>query len=251
MRRLVLVVAAAVLLLRPAYTQAAELLVFAAASLTDALRELATSWEKAGHQRIAFSFGASNDLARQIQAGAPADVFFSADAGRVSELLKAGLIKAGEAHNVLSNTLVVVVPAGVVPSIKAPIDLKTVRHLALANPEAVPAGSYAKSWLESQRLWDAVAPKVVPALDVRAALAAVEGEQADAGIVYSTDAALSKKVRVAMRVPREQGPPIAYALAPIASSKNADEAHALVTFLTSTDTKPVYERFGFIVTSGE
>ena len=140
MRRLVLVVAAAMLLLRPAYTQAAELLVFAAASLTDALRELATSWEKAGHQRIAFSFGASNDLARQIQAGAPADVFFSADAGRVTELLKAGLVKAGTAHNVLSNTLVVVVPEGVPPTVRDPAGLRTVRRLALANPEAVPAG---------------------------------------------------------------------------------------------------------------
>src|SRR4029078_365511 len=133
MRRLVLIVAAAMLLLRPAYTQAAELLVFAAARPTRALRaratsrgaarrERATRWEKAGHQRIAFSFGASNDLARQIQAGAPADVFFSADAGRVSELLKAGLVKAGTARNVLSNTLVVVVPAGGVPTIKAPVD---------------------------------------------------------------------------------------------------------------------------------
>ena len=250
MRR-ALAVAALLLVLGPACAQGAELLVFAAASLTDALRELAVGWEKAGHQRIAFSFGASNDLARQIQAGAPSDVFFSADAGRVSELLKAGLVKAGTAHNVLSNTLVVVVPAGGVPTIKAPIDLKTVRRLALANPEAVPAGMYAKSWLESQRLWEALDPKVVPALDVRAALAAVEAEQADAGIVYATDAALSKKVRVALPIPREQGPPIAYALAPIASSKNADEARALVTFLTSADAKPVYERFGFIVTSGE
>jgi molybdate transport system substrate-binding protein len=238
-------------MLRPVHAQAAELLLFAAASLTEALRELALVWEKAGHQRIAFSFGASSDLARQIQAGAPADVFFSADAARVAELEKAGLVKPGISRNVLSNTLVVVVPAGAGATIREPADLKTVRRLALANPEAVPAGMYAKKWLEAQGLWEALAPRVVPALDVRAALAAVEAEQADAGIVYATDAALSKQVRVAVRVPRAQGPPIVYALAPIAASKNAEEARALVGFLTSADAKPIYERFGFIVMSGE
>jgi molybdate transport system substrate-binding protein len=250
-KRRALALAALLLVLGPAYTHASELLVFAAASLTDVLGELAVRWEKAGHERIAFSFGASNDLARQIQAGAPADVFFSADAARVVELEKAGLVKAGTSRIALSNTLVVVVPAAAPPTIREPGDLKTVRRLALANPEGVPAGMYARKWLESQGLWEVLAPKVVPALDVRAALAAVAAEQAEAGIVYATDAALSKKVRVAVRVPREQGPPIAYALAPIASSKNAEEARALVAFLTSAGARPVYERFGFIVTSGE
>jgi molybdate transport system substrate-binding protein len=239
------------LLLRPVSVHAGGLLVFAAASLTDALRELAVGWRQAGHEGIAFSFGASNDLARQIEAGAPADVFFSADVGRVAELEKAGMVKAGTSRTALSNTLVVVVPAAAPATIREPRDLKTVRRLALANPDGVPAGMYARKWLEVQGLWNVLAPRVVPALDVRATLAAVEAEQADAGIVYATDAIISKKVRVAVRVPREQGPPIAYALAPIASSKNAAEARALVAFLTSAAARPVYERFGFLVTGGE
>jgi molybdate transport system substrate-binding protein len=245
------VLAAVLLLLRPAWSHAAELLVFAAASLTDALGELAVAWERAGHRHIDVSFGASSDLARQIAAGAPADVFFSADAAQLSELERAGLVAPGTWRTVLSNTLAVVVPAGAATAPSEPADLKNLRRIALADPEAVPAGAYARKWLQSRGLWAALADRVVPALDVRAALAAVETEQAEAGIVYATDAVLSKRVRVAMRVARADGPPIAYALAPLASAKNPEEARALVRFLASADAAPVYQRLGFLVTGAE
>jgi len=231
-------------LARPA--AADDLLVFAAASLTDVLGELGGSYERAEQQHVAFNFGASSDLARQIEAGAPADAFFSADAARVEQLERAGLVRKDERRDVLSNVLVVIAPADSTLTIGGPADLKRVGHLALANPDAVPAGMYAASWLRTVGVWDAVRDAVVPQVDVRAALASVEAGRADAGIVYATDAALSKRVRVAYRVPRDQGPPIVYALAPlVASTKPA--TRAFVRFLTSKEARASYEKYGFIV----
>lgn len=223
-----------------------EVLVFAAASLTDALKELGAAFERRGVDRVSFSFGASSDLARQIKAGAPADVFFSADAARMDEVQQAGLVDAGERRDVLSNVLVVVVPHDARTTIAAPADLTKLARLALANPESVPAGVYARTWLQSLGLWERVKDKVVPTLDVRAALAAVEAAHADAGIVYATDAGISKRVRVAYRVPRDQGPPIVYVLAPLEASKKR-AARELVRFLGSRDAAPTWERFGFLV----
>jgi len=229
---------------RPA--AADEILLFAAASLTDVLGELGTSFEKSSNDHLVFNFGASNDLARQIKAGAPADAFFSADVARMEELEQAGLVDRGARRNVLSNVLVIVVPTGAKITITEPADLKRLRTLALANPDAVPAGVYAKSYLHGLGLWEALEDHVVPTLDVRAALAAVETERADAGIVYATDAAISKKVRVAFRVPPEQGPAIVYALAALKASGKPG-TRALVRFLASRNAAPTYERYGFIV----
>jgi molybdate transport system substrate-binding protein len=223
-----------------------DLLVFAAASLTDVLKELGTSYEKTNHHHVAFNFGASSDLARQITAGAPADVFFSADVARMDEVEHAGMVKPEDRKNVLSNALAIVVPAGSKTEINAPADLKAHKKIALANPDSVPAGIYTKKWLEGLGLWDAVKDKVVPTLDVRACLAAVEAEQADVAVVYATDAAISKKVRVAFTVPRDQGPPITYVLAPLAKSTKHG-AHSFVRFLISPEAATAYERYGFIV----
>jgi molybdate transport system substrate-binding protein len=226
--------------------RAEEVLVFAAASLTDVLRELGGSFETRTGDHVTFSFGASSDLARQIRAGAPADAFFSADVAQMDQVERAGLVDAGERRDVLSNALVVVVPAAAKTTIAEPADLATLRTLALANPESVPAGVYARTWLQSLGLWDRVKEKVVPALDVRAALAAVQSEHADAAIVYATDAALSRDTRVAYRVPRESGPKIVYVLAPVkASARTA--TRAFTRFLSSPEAAPAYERFGFVV----
>jgi molybdate transport system substrate-binding protein len=223
-----------------------DLLVSAAASLTDALTELGAAFQRRTGDHVAFSFGASSDLARQIEAGAPADVFFSADAARMDQLEHAGLVDPSERRDVLSNTLVVIVPADAKTTIAAPDDLAKVEHLVLANPESVPAGVYARTWLQSRGLWERVKDRVVPALDVRAALAAVEAGHGDAGIVYATDAAITKRVRVAYRVPREQGPPIVYVLAPLKASKKPG-ARTLAAFLAFHDAAATYERYGFIV----
>ena len=225
---------------------AEEVTVFAAASLTDALNEVARGFEKHTGHKVTFNFGGSNDLARQIKAGASADVFFSADELQMDGLVAAGLVRSQDRLNVLSNVLVVVVPAGSTMSLRTPQDLLGVRHVALADPQAVPAGIYARKWLESVGLWEKLKDKIVPTLNVRAALAAVEAENADAGIVYRTDAAISKRVKMALEVPQEQGPAIVYPLAPIAASKKP-ATRELMQDLTSDAALEVYRRYGFII----
>lgn len=229
--------------------QAEEISVFAAASLTDALEEIGKRYQAASGHKLTFNLGASSDLARQILAGAPGDVFFSADVTQMDALARAGLVSAADRVDVLSNTLVAIVPLASSLKLAAAADLDSVRRLALADPEAVPAGVYARRYLESLGLWTRLRDKVVPTLNVRAALAAVESENVDAGIVYRTDAAISKRVRVAFEVPREQGPKIVYPLAPIAASKKAG-ARDLVRYLASAEAGAIYERYGFVVLSG-
>ena len=234
-------------LVLPSRAVAAELVVFAAASVTDALKEIGARYEASSADRLVFNFGASSDLARQIKAGAPADVFFSADVAQMDGLEKDGLVRRGDRVDVLSNKLVAIVPPDSKLTIYAARDLLAVRHLALANPDSVPAGVYARKYLESIGLWEELRDKVVPTLDVRACLAAVEAGHADAGMVYRTDATISKRVRVAFEVPREKGSPIVYPLAPIARSKNAEAAAAFVRLLVGPEAIAAYKRLGFIV----
>jgi len=225
--------------------RAQELLVFGAASLTESLQELGRAFETKAGVKVRFSFGASSDLARQIQAGAPADVFFSADTLKMDALEKAGLVRREDRREFLSNRLVVVVPSASTLVIGKPEDLLRLQHIALPDPEAVPAGIYAKTWLQSLGLWKDLQPRCVPTLDVRAALAAVESEVAPAGIVYRTDAAISRKVRVACEV--QKGPEITYSVARVQASRQASAA-AFVDFLASDEGRSVFGRRGFIVT---
>jgi molybdate transport system substrate-binding protein len=225
---------------------AEEVNVYAAASLTDALQELAQAFEARSGHKVVFNLGASNDLARQIKAGAPADVFFSADKAQMDGLEAAGLVRTADRVDVLSNILVVVVPASRTARMSQPSDLLAVNRVALGDPEAVPAGVYARTWLESIGLWDKLKDKVIPTLNVRAALSAVESENVDAGIVYRTDAAISKRVKVAFEVPRDKGPAIVYPMAPLAGSKKPATGE-LVRYLTSAPARDVYRRYGFFV----
>jgi molybdate transport system substrate-binding protein len=243
-RGLVAMVAAAVLAV-PRGGAAAEILIFAAASLADAVGEIGRGYEAAAGHRLRFNFGASSDLARQIEAGAPADVFFSADRAQMDRLQRAGLVRAGDGVEVLSNRLVVVVPAGSPRRLSRPADLASLPRIALADPEAVPAGLYARAYLQSIGLWDALRDRVVPTLNVRAALAAVESENVPAAIVYGTDALLSPRVRVDLEVPREAGPRIAYVLAPLARA--GAPARDLARELASPRAAAVYGKYGFVV----
>jgi molybdate transport system substrate-binding protein len=229
---------------------AEEVTVYAAASLTDALGELSPGFEARTGHKIVFSFGASNDLARQIKAGAPADVFFSADRVQMDGLESAGFVQAKDRVDLLSNVLVAVIAASSTMKMSQPAELLAVKHLALADPQAVPAGVYARTWLQSIGLWEKVKDRVVPTLNVRAALSAVESESADAGIVYRTDAAISKRVKVAFEVPREQGPAIVYPLAALTASKKA-ATNELVRYLVSADAREVYAHYGFLVLPGK
>jgi molybdate transport system substrate-binding protein len=226
-----------------------EVSVFAAVSLADALTEIGSAWQAATGHRAVFNFETSSDLARQILAGAPAEVFFSADEVQMDVLQQQGLVRAGERHDLLSNTLVVVVPVDSTARVKSPRDLAAFAHIAVADPQAVPAGVYARSWLVGLGLWDALAPRVVPTLHVRAALAAVESGNAEAGIVYRTDAARSTRARVAFEVEPSQGPPIRYPLAPLAASGRKAVA-AFVDYLRGSVARTVFVRHGFLVLRG-
>lgn len=236
-------------LLAPARPAAAgEITVFAAASLTNVLQELAEEWQKAGGEKVVFNFSASSTLAVQIEAGAPADLFFSADEAKMDRLEKKGLLLPGSRRSVLGNTLVVVVAADSPLVITGPQDLeKKVRVLALAEPQTVPAGIYAKEYLRQVGSWSALIDKVVPTDNVRAALATVEAGNADAAIVYATDAAISRKVKIAWQVPAAEGPKISYPLALIAGAKEAAAAGRFADFLTSAESLVTFRRFGFLV----
>ena len=226
-----------------------EITVFAAASLTDVLTAAAASYEKQTADKIVFNFGASSLLMRQIEEGAPADIFFSADEAKMNALEKRGLILKETRKSRLSNSLVIVTAADSGIGIHSPAELADakIRRIALADPKAVPAGIYAKAYLEKQNLWSAVEPKIIPTDNVRAALAAVESGNIQAGIVFKTDAAISKKVRVAYEVPVKDGPEISYPLAITTNSKSVESARRFLEYLNSDDVAKIFEKYGFVV----
>lgn len=231
--------------------RAAELNVSAAASLTDALREISTTYEKQGGDKIVLNLGASSTLARQIQEGAPADLFLSADEEKMNGLETRKLLLPGTRKSVLSNTLVIVVPEDSSLKITGPKDLAgpSIRALALAEPQTVPAGIYAKEYLRKLGLWSKVIDRVVPTENVRAALAAVESGNADAGIVYKTDARIAKRVRVAWEIPRAEGPVISYPFAVLAGSARPDAARKFLAYLESPAALAVFRKHGFLILS--
>lgn len=222
-----------------------EILVFGAASLTESLQDLGRAYEAKTGTHVVFSFGASSDLARQIQAGAPADVFFSADTAKMDALEKAGLVKPGDRREFLSNSLVVVVPSDSTVKIARAEDLVNLPKIALADPAAVPVGIYAKKWLSGLGLWEKIEPRIVPTLDVRAALAAVESGAIPAAIVYRTDAAVAQSARIAFAV--ANGPDILYSVAPVAASKNSRVAEGFVVFLAGPDGRAEFSKRGFLI----
>lgn len=225
-----------------------RVVVFAAMSTRDALRELETEYERGGGVDVVLNFGSSGDLARQIVAGAKADIFLSADEVAMDEVERRGLLSVGSRRELLGNELVVIVPedASAIPSQPfEPEDLarSTVRRIALADPRSVPAGRYARSWLESRGLWSVVEARIVPTVDVRAVLAAVEAGAADAGIVYASDLRAARAVRVVWRVPFGEGPRIAYPIAALKTASGA--AGSFVEFLSASTARAIFERHGF------
>jgi molybdate transport system substrate-binding protein len=228
---------------------AADLTVFAAASLTDSLKEAGAAWEKQSGDKVTFDFDASSTLARQIEAGAPADIFFSADEAKMDSLEQGGHILKGTRRSLLGNSLVVVIPADSSMVINSLADLAgdKVKRLALADPKAVPAGVYSRQTLEKLKLWDQVRPKVVPTQNVRAALAAVESGDVEAGMVFKTDAAISKKVKVAFVVPSTDAPDISYPMAVVNDTKQPEAARKFLAYLGSDDASAMFEKYGFVV----
>jgi molybdate transport system substrate-binding protein len=227
--------------------QRGSITVSAAVSLTDALTAIADDYGSRGYGSIRFNFGASNVLARQIADGAPVDVFISADDAQMDVVAKAGLVKDGSRVPLLRNQLAVVVPSDRPRTLKSIRDLvdPSFKRIALGDPAAVPAGVYAKQYLEAQGLWKTIEPRVVPAGSVRLALAAVETGAADAAIVYRSDARVALKASVAWVVAAADGPRIVYPAAIVKTSTLPAEAQRFLDFLRSGSAARIFERFAF------
>ena len=228
-----------------------DVTVFAAASLTNALQDVAKDYEASGGGKVKFSFAASSLLARQIEAGADADVFFSADTEWMDYLAARKLIRTGTRRDALSNRLVLIAPAGstvalsIAPGFAIAAALGDSR-LALADPDTVPAGKYAKAALTKLGVWDAVANKIARAENVRAALAYVARGEASLGIVYETDAKAEAKVRTVDTFPADTHPAIVYPVA-LTASANGSDAEAFLAYILSAKAAAVFKRDGFSV----
>jgi molybdate transport system substrate-binding protein len=224
-------------------------LVLAASSLQEALTAAADDWEAQGHPRPVLSFAASSALARQVESGAPADIFISADEDWMDAIEREGLLRPGSRADLLGNALVLIAPAvstaQVDPSDPAALSLALGDgRLAMADPDAVPAGRYGKSALEGLGAWYIVEHRVARAENVRAALALVERGEAPLGVVYATDAEASRKVRVVARFPDASHPPIRYPVALLSGSANPG-AEAFRAYLASARAQAIFARYGF------
>lgn len=237
------------ILLAPVSVHAADapaLTVLGAASLTESLQAVGAAWTAHGHPAVTFSFDASSRLAKQIEAGSPADAFFSADEDWMNELASQGRIDPSTRVDLLGNTLVVVVPASSKVAVHTAKDLSsaTVHHLALAG-ESVPAGKYGRAALTSLGAWEGVKDRVVNGDNVRAVLAWVAGGEAEAGIVYATDARVEPKVTVAFAFPASSYPPIVYPAAVVQGSAHAGDAKSFVAFCSTPEAMAIFEKAGF------
>lgn len=215
--------------------------VLAASSLQEALEDVGQAWTAQGHSAPVLSFAATSALARQIEQGAPADLFVSADEEWMDTVDKQGLLRSGTRADLLGNRLVLVGRKG--GTIRSLADLGDGR-LALADPDAVPAGKYARAALEKLGQWSALSSRIASAENVRAALALVERGEAPLGIVYATDALASDKVEVLETLPEDSHPPIRYPVAILAASTNADAA-GLRAFLASDEAARIFAKHGF------
>lgn len=223
------------------------LTVSAAISLSESLEEAAKAYAAAGGGPVRFNFAGSNVLARQIVNGAPADLFLSADEEQMTVVEKAGKLVAGTRVDLLSNRLAVVALPERAALVREQFARAApeIRRLAIGDPAAVPAGVYARQYLEKLGLWKAYESRVVPTTNVRAALTAVETGSADAAIVYATDAAVARNAIVVFVVPENQSPRIVYPAAVISSSANRTEAEKFLAFLRGPDGSAVFVRHKF------
>lgn len=221
--------------------------VFAAASVTDAMDEIRTAFAKRTGVEVEASYAAASTLARQVVHGAEAQLLISADTNWVDYLDEKGLV--ARRRNLLSNRLVIIVPIGSKANVKRPEDLASdeVEQLALGEPASVPAGRYAKEALTRLGLWDRIAGKVASAEDVRHALYYVETGSADAGIVYATDAAMSKKVKIVAEIPERLTGPVRYPIALLKHGEGNSAAEAFYRYLASPEVIKIFEKYGFTI----
>lgn len=236
---------AAVLLLVALPARADDgLVVLAAASLTESLQKVAAAWTAKGNPRVIFSFDASSRLAKQVEAGAPADAFFSADTTWMDYVDTRGLV-TGRA-DLVGNSLVAVVPAASMLPIKAPADLALpgVQHLALGG-ESVPAGKYGRAALTTLGALDAVRGRIVSGDNVRTVLSWVATGEAEAGVVYLTDARVEPRVKVAFTFPATSHPAIVYPMAVVKGAAHARQASEFLAYCRSPEGMAVFVAAGF------
>jgi molybdate transport system substrate-binding protein len=224
----------------------APIVVSAAISLTDALEEAGRAWTAAGGGEVRFNFAGSNALARQIVAGAPVDVFISADVAQMQVVQAAGAIMPETKVDLWGNRLAVVTGPGA-PAIRTAGDLTqpSVKRIAIGDPQAVPAGVYAKQFLERAGVWEALAGRIVPVAHVRAALSAVETGSVDAAIVYQSDVRDGDTAQIAFLVTGPMAPRIVYPGAVVSRSKNPALAARFLAFLGTPEAKAIFKRFRF------
>ncbi len=223
--------------------------VFAASSTTNAITDIAADFYENEHIQVKTSFASSSTLAKQIAAGAPADVFISANPKWMDFVMKERSVRAKNRRDLLGNRLVLIAPTKSNVNIDTVIgaDLPTALEggkLAMGDPDHVPAGIYGKLALENLGLWTTVAPQVARAWDVRACMALVERSEAPLGIVYATDAAISEKVRVVSGFPTESHPPIIYPVA-LVNATPSDESKSFIAYLKGDNAQTIFKRYGF------
>lgn len=250
-RRVVAGLAALILLATPARAAADEVLVFAAASLTDALSRVAEAWRAETGHVATMSYAGASALARQIQEGAPADVFMSSSVDWMDAVEASGDLREGTRRDILGNTLVLIAHGrdAAPVTIDENLDLAGLlggERLSMSLVEAVPSGIYGRQALTSLGLWESVAPLVAQSDNVRAALAFVALGEAPLGIVYATDAAVEDDVSIIGTFPQGSHDPIVYPAA-ITAQSESPVAAAFLAFLVSDTARPIWEEFGFTV----
>jgi molybdate transport system substrate-binding protein len=247
--RLLAALSVPLLAVAPSYAQSNGPLVLAAASLQESLNAVADRWAAKGHPRPVLSFAASSALARQVEAGARADLFISADEQWMDYLAGKKLLKAGTRVSFLTNSLVLVAPvnSGIRLAIRRGFPLAQALgngRLAMADPASVPAGKYGKEALTNLGVWSSVSGKIARGENVRAALALVSRGEAPLGIVYATDAKAEHGVKVIGTFPASSHEPITYPVATLGASTHRD-AEGFRRFLNSGEGKAIFRNFGF------
>lgn len=230
-----------------------EVIVFAAASTTNAVTEIGDLFAAGGFGQITTSFASSSTLAKQIASGAPADVFLSANIKWMDFLEEKGAVEKTSRFDLLGNRIVLIAPAQSsvqTLEVKRGLDLAALLgrggRLSMGDPEHVPAGIYGKQAMEGLGLWEQVKDRLAPMKDVRAALVMVERAEVPLGLVYSTDAAVSEKVRTVGIFPEESHPPIVYPVAAVAGQRT-DAAAKFLNFLKTQEAQAVFKKYGFDV----
>jgi molybdate transport system substrate-binding protein len=232
----------------PRASDSGPITVSAAVSLNDALEAIERAYRAAGGSAVRFNFAGSNVLSRQIVSGAPVDLFISADEAQMTLAEAAGTVDKHTRLDLLANRLAVVTPRGSarsIPDISALLQ-PAVRRIAIGDPAAVPAGVYARQYLQAEGIWDRLQSRLVPVANVRAALAAAGNASADAAIVYETDVAISPAVELAFVVSGRNAPRIVYPAAIVAASKHRAAAERFLAFLRGPEATAIFARFKFV-----